>query len=477
MNKDVRFTIFEKPLEPRERLSSDDPKYLEALKQHDETVEGVRKKIVESPRELFSHLLGALVTQPDTFASIAPKSVRRYGYVAKHFLAALSGREKSASPYVPLEQYCLDDTFSSNRTIYFRLFNVDPDDFMDSIFRELLEDYIDRLQNSIALVCHMVYRGLPLYVDEGSGNFRELESNDETLVFIKGMGKYFYPPDDCTAAPEWLLGLYLKPGDVDLYHLIYSQQDPPSPDEEKILMKAYQTGLGRTSGAGSEEKSSLKEKSDELFSMDDYADVRNDLLGQLNYLVDNVLKIPAEIFKDHGTSAFTMQLSQAAKDLPEAQDGAMYEKASKSFELLCASVPNVPRGALEALSMSYSALTLDYDNSMNTDKLLSRLSMLMAIATGVGKIFGMLPNASVVDVRSESERRAMLSRAGRLGAEKKNEGTATLKAWALSMASGLRGADRDIARKLILELPAELADKSKNPERLIYEALLKQRRK
>jgi len=68
-------------------------------------------------------------------------------------------------------------------------------------------------------------------------------------------------------------------------------------------------------------------------------------------------------------------------------------------------------------------------------------------------------------------RRKQLAISGSLGAKAKHEKTAKLKAWALEKAADMRDQDIDIARKLSAQLPIELADVSKNAERLIYDAL------
>lgn len=77
----------------------------------------------------------------------------------------------------------------------------------------------------------------------------------------------------------------------------------------------------------------------------------------------------------------------------------------------------------------------------------------------------------------EKARRAALSNAGRLGARSKNQGTDALKAWALEKSRSMRGADIEIARQLSARLPEHLADVSKDPARLIYDALRADREK
>jgi hypothetical protein len=65
---------------------------------------------------------------------------------------------------------------------------------------------------------------------------------------------------------------------------------------------------------------------------------------------------------------------------------------------------------------------------------------------------------------------------GRRGAAVRHQGTSDLKAWALKQAGGLVAADIDIARALADRLPAHFQKVSKDPERLIYDALRARRR-
>jgi hypothetical protein len=71
----------------------------------------------------------------------------------------------------------------------------------------------------------------------------------------------------------------------------------------------------------------------------------------------------------------------------------------------------------------------------------------------------------------QEKRQAMLSEAGLLGARVRNKQYQELKEWAIGKADGMRGAHKDVARKLFAQLPEHLADASKDPERLIYDAL------
>ena len=70
----------------------------------------------------------------------------------------------------------------------------------------------------------------------------------------------------------------------------------------------------------------------------------------------------------------------------------------------------------------------------------------------------------------DDDRRTHRSTAGRQGALVRQQRYAELKKWALEKGAKL-GASKDVARRLAAQLPAHLADVSKEPERLIYDAL------
>ena len=63
------------------------------------------------------------------------------------------------------------------------------------------------------------------------------------------------------------------------------------------------------------------------------------------------------------------------------------------------------------------------------------------------------------------------SESGKKGAQSKHQLTKKLKVWAVEKAQTLRGADMEISRRLVLDMPDELVNVSKNPERAIYEAI------
>lgn len=71
----------------------------------------------------------------------------------------------------------------------------------------------------------------------------------------------------------------------------------------------------------------------------------------------------------------------------------------------------------------------------------------------------------------EERKKAMLAKAGANGAKVKHSPTHALKAWAAREAASMRGAEKEIARRLASRIPKELADASRDPQRLIYDHL------
>lgn len=74
-------------------------------------------------------------------------------------------------------------------------------------------------------------------------------------------------------------------------------------------------------------------------------------------------------------------------------------------------------------------------------------------------------------VAERAARSIKLSKEGKKGAYAKHQGISRLKQWAVLEAQTARGADKEISRRLALRIPAELADASKDPERVIYDAI------
>jgi hypothetical protein len=122
-----------------------------------------------------------------------------------------------------------------------------------------------------------------------------------------------------------------------------------------------------------------------------------------------------------------------------------------------------------------------YANSLEQSGFVTRRERAQALArrSSSGKrLIGATQREKIVReerAKIEADRKAMLASAGLLGAQSRSQPFKAVKSWALEKAKDMRGADRDIARKLAAQMPVHLADKSKDPMRLIYETLLANR--
>jgi hypothetical protein len=248
MEKKFRFNVLEGAptarRTPPTAFQSEEQKaeYEELMRERQESLNRLRQNIVEQPENILPAFLKMLVEDPGPMNEAAPLAARKYSYVAKHLLDSIEGVELVAAEYLTFEQFCIEETFAGDRSIYFRLFNFDEQRPYDSIYEELLESQLDHLQNAAATACHMVHLGVPMYVAGADGRMTE-DRASERYHFIKGMGKYFYPPNDYEA-PKWMNGVYLKRSDIERHYLMFSQPEPPSPEEEAMLVKAYRVSLG-----------------------------------------------------------------------------------------------------------------------------------------------------------------------------------------------------------------------------------------
>ena len=139
-------------------------------------------------------------------------------------------------------------------------------------------------------------------------------------------------------------------------------------------------------------------------------------------------------------------------------------------ERLSQAVPKIPKATVHCICVAYTVLCSHHffkgDDVQNIVMLLMTMAMLRGSATGNSPDLIAQIHSSI----SLAQRRN-LSRAGEKGVMVKLKPYAEIKTWALSEAKNMKDPDIEIARKLSAQLPKHLADVSRNPERLIYEAL------
>ncbi|WP_342128526.1 hypothetical protein [Hydrogenophaga sp. OTU3427] len=209
-------------------------------------------------------------------------------------------------------------------------------------------------------------------------------------------------------------------------------------------------------------------------------DLANEMIRELNSFMDEVLGIPNDVFIEVGISAYqAAMLEHGIARLEQGTDPAEIEKlenhrkkAELDFQMLCDAAPDMPEDVIRSISLAYGFMTIYLAN----DKEHSSESLLRTVVQTskfLGIAIGLISGS---EKSHDAKRKDMLSIAGKIGAAAKHRKPSELKKWALSQAERLRGADAVVARRLAAMLPNELADVSKNPERLIYDALREARK-
>lgn len=245
MANPYRFTVLEKALERRTLVIPEEHRAEteQVRANHDEVIDQLFRRIVDEPEVVIPSLLNFLVQADEGIGKLAPRSFQRYSYIAKHLHASMNGELCFGTEYLTVEEWCIEDTFNAEQGIFLRLFDVDRDNFFETFYEALLQGRLDSFHHSAAMACHMVHLGLPLYISEDDA-MREVDHRMGEIPFIKGMGKYFYLPSEFSAAPTWMTGLNFKRSDIERHYLIFSQPNPPTPEEETTLRKAYRASLG-----------------------------------------------------------------------------------------------------------------------------------------------------------------------------------------------------------------------------------------
>lgn len=200
---------------------------------------------------------------------------------------------------------------------------------------------------------------------------------------------------------------------------------------------------------------------------DELAILANDELRELNWLVDK-LCIPDDILRDCLSAGFGMMVYKDGG----AEYSKQLEKSNADFDRLCNAAPHVSRECLRLLSTAYTIIVLFIEDKAIEQSVRSGAMMLISAATAKGSAISLLPESvGYLSAKVQAERKALLSKAGLRGAESRNKPYEAVKTWALEKAIVMRGAHKDIARILANQLPPHLEGASKDPARLIYDAL------
>jgi len=201
-----------------------------------------------------------------------------------------------------------------------------------------------------------------------------------------------------------------------------------------------------------------------------------------NRIIFDVVKIPRPVFMECIPSGFFVELNKSARGLNPEKAKDTEEK----FDRLCQSVPHIRRECVQLISKSYGALLLML-SSVNRDidaKVVTRALLEFSMAKGA--VLSMMPEAPLLmayqnDVnQKQSEKNKVI---GKSGGIEKAKYSRKLKAWACLEAEKMSGFPVQKAIKLAINAPKELTHDAngnvrlKNPQRIIYEGLLKNNKK
>jgi hypothetical protein len=198
----------------------------------------------------------------------------------------------------------------------------------------------------------------------------------------------------------------------------------------------------------------------------------NEEIELLYSFMEDDLKIPDSFSYQDCLCYFLAQLAESSAGveiLKNAKEQAQIH--NKTFNELCRTVPEVPVLCLQVISLAFGAIAALHEPNggrfiKNNESEVIQTLMTVSYARGMAKSI-VKYSPSLTDI----ERKKMLSAAGLMGAKSRHRSTAELKQWARDQALAMRGAHKDVARKLAAQLPEHLTDASKDPERLIYDAL------
>lgn len=104
-----------------------------------------------------------------------------------------------------------------------------------------------------------------------------------------------------------------------------------------------------------------------------------------NNFIDNIMRIPDAVFKEHGASGLDVEIyKEACEAFGEDDHRHLLKSAEASFEALCESVPHVPRDAVKAASMGYVVMTMASDPRYAAEGATGAVRSLMTAAMARG---------------------------------------------------------------------------------------------
>ena len=186
----------------------------------------------------------------------------------------------------------------------------------------------------------------------------------------------------------------------------------------------------------------------------------NELQEQLNKILESNNLSKQEISIEGALRFYSLRDDEA-----EGIDQSLYE---------CKNIKSNPRNlnnrilsSLSIAAVSLFAAKYFKDEYEFKSKELS-LEFLINAAYNLGAAKGYRYEGGILKLIDSTHKKTI----GKNGGKAKNKPKQELKDWALQQAKSLKLTDRDAARHLSARIPEHLAAESKNPEQLIYRALL-----
>jgi hypothetical protein len=190
--------------------------------------------------------------------------------------------------------------------------------------------------------------------------------------------------------------------------------------------------------------------------MDEFLEGAFRIRAALEGWIDNLFKLPFDAFLDAGREGIhQIYLKEITRECATFADH------------ITAPGLYVPKEVIKAMCLGAAHVGAAIDAQKNGHSYSFAFSFLTRAAEEVGFCRG----AGFGVIHEDDRSRAALSIHGAKGALTLHGPRTELKSWALSQAASYRGSDKDIARKLAAQIPKHLEDASKDPQRLIYDAL------
>ena len=201
--------------------------------------------------------------------------------------------------------------------------------------------------------------------------------------------------------------------------------------------------------------------------MDELFELGKEQRREVEWMIE-LLALPQELASEGLSAVVFIGMEKLTPSINMGEEG----KYRTRFEKLCHAVPHVSPECLRLLGFAFVSVSFFLLEKPDELNIRQGALHLMNTSMALGGATALLPaSVGFLSAKVQAERQAMLSKAGLLGAESRNKPYAALKSWAIEKAGGMRGAHKDIADRLAAQLPAHLANASKDPARLIYDAL------